>query len=212
MQGLMKVLPSAVVAAGLALSAGTAWGQATGVTDKEIKIGNTGPYSGPASSYSTIAKANAAYFKMVNAKGGINGRMVNFVSLDDGYSPPKTKEQFRKLIESEKVFATFNTLGTPTNSAVHTYMNKKKVPHLFLATGATKWGNPKEFPWTMGWQPNYQTEGRIYANWLLKNKPDAKVAILYQNDDYGKDYVCTASRTVWATRCRPWSWPRNPMR
>ena len=189
MQGLMKVLPSAVVAAGLALSAGTAWGQATGVTDKEIKIGNTGPYSGPASSYSTIAKANAAYFKMVNAKGGINGRMVNFVSLDDGYSPPKTKEQFRKLIESEKVFATFNTLGTPTNSAVHTYMNKKKVPHLFLATGATKWGNPKEFPWTMGWQPNYQTEGRIYANWLLKNKPDAKVAILYQNDDYGKDYV-----------------------
>ena len=187
MQGCMKLLSATVVAAGFALSAGA--GLAQGVTDKEIKIGNTAPYSGPASSYGTIGKANLAYWKMVNAKGGINGRMINMVSLDDGYSPPKTKEQFRKLIESDKVLGTFNTLGTPTNSAVHVYMNKKKVPHLFLATGATKWGDPKNFPWTMGWQPNYQTEGRIYANWLLKNKPDAKVAILYQNDDYGKDYV-----------------------
>ena len=185
----MNLLTAAFVAAGLVAVSDAASAQTPGVTDKEIKIGNTSPYSGPASSYGTIGKANAAYFKMVNAKGGINGRMVNFISLDDGYSPPKTKEQFRKLVESEKVLATFQSLGTPTNSAVHTYMNRKKVPQLFVATGATKWGDPKNFPWTIGWQPNYQTEGRIYAVWLLKNKPDATVAILYQNDDYGKDYV-----------------------
>jgi len=178
-------------AAALALSAGVASAQmyGPGVTDTEIKLGNTNPYSGPASSYGTIGKALGAYFKMINAQGGINGRKVEFVTLDDGYSPPKTKEQIRKLVEKEKVFALFQTLGTPTNSAVHKYVNKKKVPHLFLATGATKWGQPKEFPWTMGWQPNYQTEGRIYGNFLLQTKPDAKVAILYQNDDYGKDYV-----------------------
>lgn len=189
MQRSMKLLSATLVAAGAVVYATAGLAQSPGVTDKEIKIGNTAPYSGPASSYGTIGKANLAYFKMVNDKGGINGRMVNLVSLDDGYSPPKTKEQIRKLVESEKVLATFNTLGTPTNSAVHVYMNKKKVPHLFLATGATKWGDPENFPWTIGWQPNYQTEGRIYANWLLQNKPDAKVAILYQNDDYGKDYV-----------------------
>jgi branched-chain amino acid transport system substrate-binding protein len=126
---------------------------------------------------------------MVNDQGGIHGRKINFITLDDAYSPPKTVEQVRKLVEREKVFALFQTLGTPTNSAIHEYMNKKQVPHLFVATGATKWGDPKHFPWTMGWQPSYQTEGAIYANYLLKNKPDAKVAILYQNDDYGKDYV-----------------------
>jgi len=178
-------------AAALALSAGAAMAQnyGPGVSDTEIKLGNTNPYSGPASSYGTIGKSLGAYFKMINAGGGINGRKVTFVTLDDGYSPPKTKEQVRKLVEKEKVFALFQNLGTPTNSAVHKYVNKKKVPHLFVATGATKWGDPQNFPWTMGWQPNYQTEGRIYGNYLLQNKPDAKVAILYQNDDYGKDYV-----------------------
>ena len=160
-----------------------------GVSDSEIIIGNTNPYSGPASSYGTIGKALSAYFAMVNAKGGINGRKITLLSLDDGYSPPKTKEQFRKLVEREKVLFVFNSLGTPTNSAVHQYMNRKKVPHLFLATGATKWGQPDKFPWTMGFQPSYQTEGRIYARYILQNLPDAKIGILYQNDDYGKDYV-----------------------
>ena len=160
-----------------------------GVTDTEIKIGNTNPYSGPASVYSTIGKGLSAYFDRVNANGGINGRMINFISLDDGYSPPKTKEQFRRLVEKEKVLFIFQSLGTPTNSAVHRYINKKKVPHLFVATGATKWGQPDKYPWTMGWQPNYQTEGAIYASYVLENKPNAKIGILFQNDDYGKDYV-----------------------
>jgi len=160
-----------------------------GASDTEIKIGNTNPYSGPASAYGQIGKTIAAYFDKVNAEGGINGRKINFISLDDGYSPPKTKEQYRKLVESEKVLAMFQSLGTPTNSAVHAYMNREKVPQLFVATGATKWGDPEHFPWTMGWQPNYQTEGRIYAAYIKKNLPDAKIAILYQNDDYGKDYV-----------------------
>ena len=160
-----------------------------GVTDTEIKLGNTNPYSGPASSYGTIGKTLKAFWAMVNAEGGINGRKINFVTMDDGYSPPKTKEQVRKLVESEKVLAIFQSLGTPTNSAVHTYVNRKKVPHLFVATGATKWGDPKNFPWTMGWQPNYQTEGRIYARYLLANKPDARIGVLYQNDDAGKDYL-----------------------
>ena len=160
-----------------------------GASDTEIKIGNTNPYSGPASSYGTIGKTLKAYWDMVNANGGINGRKIDFITLDDGYSPPKTKEQVRKLVESDKVLALFQTLGTPTNSAVHTYVNKKKVPHLFVATGATKWGDPEHFPWTMGWQPNYQTEGRIYARYLLQNKPDAKIGALYQNDDAGKDYM-----------------------
>ena len=160
-----------------------------GASDTEIKIGNTNPYSGPASAYGQIGKTIAAYFNKVNEEGGINGRKINFISLDDGYSPPKTKEQFRKLVESDKVLAIFQSLGTPTNSAVHAYMNREEVPQLFVATGATKWGDPANFPWTMGWQPNYQTEGRIYAAYIKKNMPNAKIAILYQNDDYGKDYV-----------------------
>jgi branched-chain amino acid transport system substrate-binding protein len=160
-----------------------------GATDTEIKIGNTNPYSGPASAYGTIGKGIAAYWKMVNAEGGINGRKINFITLDDSYSPPKTVEQIRKLVEQEKVLFLFQTLGTPTNTAIHKYVNGKKVPHLFVATGAGKWGNPKQFPWSMGWQPAYPGEAKIYASYLLNNKPDAKVAILYQNDDYGKDYL-----------------------
>jgi ABC-type branched-subunit amino acid transport system substrate-binding protein len=161
----------------------------TGATDTEIKIGNIMPYSGPASAYGVIGKTEAAYFNKINAAGGINGRKINFISYDDGYSPPKTVEQARKLVESDEVLFIFNSLGTPPNSAIHKYMNAKKVPQLFVATGATKWNDPKNFPWTMGWQPNYQSESHIYAKYLLKEKPDAKIAILYQNDDYGKDYV-----------------------
>jgi ABC-type branched-subunit amino acid transport system substrate-binding protein len=161
----------------------------TGATDTEIKIGNIMPYSGPASAYGTIGKTEAAYFKMINDAGGINGRKINFISYDDAYSPPKTVEQARKLVESDEVLFIFNALGTPSNSAIHKYMNSKKVPQLFVATGATKWNDPKDYPWTMGWQPNYQSETQIYAKWLLKNKPDAKIAVLFQNDDYGKDYL-----------------------
>ena len=161
----------------------------TGATDAEIKIGNIMPYSGPASAYGVIGKTEEAYFKKINAAGGINGRKINFISYDDGYSPPKTVEQARKLVESDEVLFIFNSLGTPPNSAIHKYMNSKKVPQLFVATGATKWNDAKDFPWTMGWQPNYQSESRIYAKYLLKEKPNAKIAILYQNDDYGKDYV-----------------------
>jgi branched-chain amino acid transport system substrate-binding protein len=160
-----------------------------GATDTEIKIGNIEAYSGPASAYGVIGKTEQAYFNKVNAEGGINGRKINFISYDDGYSPPKTVEQARKLVESDEVLFIFNPLGTPPNSAIQKYMNMKKVPQLFVATGATKWNDPKEFPWTMGWQPNYQSESRIYAKYILKNKPDAKIAVLYQNDDYGKDYL-----------------------
>ena len=160
-----------------------------GVTATEIKIGNTNPYSGPASAYGTIGKAIGAYFKKVNDDGGINGRKINYITYDDGYSPPKTVEMIRKLVEQDQVAFVFQTLGTPTNSAIHKYMNEKKAPHLFVATGATKWNDSKNFPWTMGFQPNYQTEGKIYAAYILKNVPDAKVGILYQNDDYGKDYL-----------------------
>src|SRR6202789_2403557 len=161
----------------------------TGATDTEIKIGNIMPYSGPASAYGVIGRTEAAYFKKINDAGGINGRRINFISYDDGYSPPKAVEQARKLVESDEVLFIFNSLGTPSNSAIHKYMNAKKVPQLFVATGATKWNDPKNFPWTMGWQPNYQSETQIYAKYLLKNKPDAKIAVLYQNDDYGKDYL-----------------------
>jgi branched-chain amino acid transport system substrate-binding protein len=160
-----------------------------GATDTEIKIGNIMPYSGPASAYGVIGKTEAAYFNKINAEGGINGRKINFISYDDGYSPPKTVEQARKLVESDEVLFIFNSLGTPPNSAIQKYMNSKKVPQLFVATGATKWNDPKDFPWTMGWQPNYQSESRIYAKYILKELPNAKIAILYQNDDYGKDYV-----------------------
>jgi branched-chain amino acid transport system substrate-binding protein len=147
------------------------------------------PYSGPASAYGVIGSTEAAYFKKINAEGGINGRKINFISYDDAYSPPKTVEQARKLVESDEVLFIFNPLGTPPNTAIQKYMNTKKVPQLFVATGATKWNDPKEFPWTMGWQPNYQSESRIYAKYILKEKPNAKIAVLYQNDDYGKDYL-----------------------
>ena len=161
----------------------------TGATDTEIKIGNIMPYSGPASAYGVIGKTEEAYFRKINAEGGINGRKINFITYDDAYSPPKTVEQARKLVESDEVLLIFNSLGTPPNSAIQKYMNQKKVPQLFVATGATKWNDPKDFPWTMGWQPNYQSESQIYAKYMLKNHPDAKIAVLYQNDDYGKDYL-----------------------
>jgi branched-chain amino acid transport system substrate-binding protein len=183
---LRKTLLAALVVALTWVSAVQA--QTPGVTATEIKIGNTNPYSGPASAYGTIGKAIGAYFKKINEEGGINGRKIDYITYDDNYSPPKTVEMVRKLIEQDQVAALFQTLGTPTNSAIHKYMNQQKVPHLFVATGATKWNDPKHYPWTMGWQPNYQTEGRIYAQYILKNIPDAKIGILYQNDDYGKDY------------------------
>src|SRR3954452_2282477 len=185
------------VATGLAMAAlavGVTAAQAQkkygpGASDTEIKLGQTMPYSGPASAYGTIGKLHQAYFKMLNDAGGINGRKVNLISLDDGYSPPRAVEQVRRLIEQDEVLALFQTLGTPSNSAIHKYVNAKKVPHLFLATGATKWADPKNFPWTIGFNLSYQSEGQIYAKYLLKNKPNAKIAILYQNDDYGKDLL-----------------------
>ena len=161
----------------------------TGATDTEIKIGNIMPYSGPASAYGIIGKTEAAYFQMVNDQGGINGRKINLISVDDAYTPSKTVEQARKLVEQDEVLAIFLPIGTAHNVAIQKYLNAKKVPQLFVATGAAKWNDPKHFPWTMGWQPNYQDEARIYAKYLLKEKPDAKVAVLYQNDDFGKDYV-----------------------
>jgi branched-chain amino acid transport system substrate-binding protein len=161
----------------------------TGASDTELKIGNVEAYSGPASAYGVIGKTEEAYFKMINDAGGVNGRKINFISYDDGYSPPKTVEQIRKLIESDEVFLVFNALGTPTQSAVQKYQNVKKVPQLFVATGASKWNDPKEFPWTMGFQPSYRVEARIFAKYIMKEKPGAKVAVFYQNDDFGKDYV-----------------------
>ena len=160
-----------------------------GASDTEIKIGNIMPYSGPASAYGTIGKAQAAYFNKINAEGGINGRKINFISYDDAFSPPKAVEQARKLVESDEVLLIFQPLGTQSNSATQKYMNAKKVPQLFVATGATKWGDPQNFPWTMGWQPNYQSEGRIYAAYILKNFPNGKIAALWQNDDAGKDQM-----------------------
>jgi branched-chain amino acid transport system substrate-binding protein len=187
----MKLVPiAALLAATLASPAALAQKKYDpGANDKEIRIGNTNPYSGPASAYGTIGKTIGAYWKMVNDQGGINGRKVVWISYDDGYSPPKTVEMVRKLVEQDQVLFVFQTLGTPPNTAIHKYMNMKKVPQLHVATGATKWNDPKNFPWTMGWQPNYQTEGRIYAQHILKNNPKAKIGILYQNDDYGKDYL-----------------------
>jgi branched-chain amino acid transport system substrate-binding protein len=183
---------AALVAAAATFSSGAALAQKkydTGATDTEIKIGNIMPYSGPASAYGVIARTEEAYFKMINDQGGINGRKINFVTYDDGYSPPKAVEQVRKLVESDEVLAVFNPLGTASNTAIQKYLNAKKIPQLFVATGATKWNDPKNFPWTMGWQPSYQSEAQIYAKWLLKEKPDAKIAIFYQNDDFGKDYL-----------------------
>ena len=184
-------LGAAVALASLSL-AGTALAQKkydVGATDKEIKLGHINPYSGPASSYGAIGKSIGAYFDKINSEGGVNGRKINFITLDDGYNPAKTVEQTRKLVEQEEVLLLFQTLGTPPNSAIHKYMNDKKVPMLFVATGATKWGDPKNFPWTMGYQPNYQSESKVFASHILETKPGAKIAILMQNDDYGKDYL-----------------------
>jgi ABC-type branched-subunit amino acid transport system substrate-binding protein len=161
----------------------------TGASDTEIKIGNVEAYSGPASAYGIIGKTEEAYFKMINDNGGVNGRKINFISYDDGYSPAKTVEQVRKLIESDEVFLNFNALGTPTQTAVQKYQNIKKVPQLFVATGASKWDDPKNFPWTMGFQPSYRAEARIFAKYILKEKPNARIAVFYQNDDFGKDYL-----------------------
>jgi branched-chain amino acid transport system substrate-binding protein len=186
----IAALSTAIVA--FAAAGGTAFAQKkydTGATDTEIKIGNIMPYSGPASAYGVIGKTEEAYFKKINAEGGINGRKINFISYDDGYSPPKAVEQARKLVESDEALLVFNPLGTANNTAIQKYMNSKKVPQLFVATGATKFNDPKDFPWTMGWQPSYQSEAHIYAKYLMKEKPDAKIAVFYQNDDFGKDYL-----------------------
>jgi branched-chain amino acid transport system substrate-binding protein len=187
-----KAIAASLSAAGFALLGGLAYaaGQyGPGASDTEIKIGNTMPYSGPASSYGIIGKTDAAYFGTINEQGGVNGRKINFISRDDSYSPPKTVELVRQLVEQDQVLLMFNTLGTPPNSAIHGYLNDNKVPQLFVATGANKWNDPKHFPWTMPWFPNYGIEAHIYANYILKNLPNAKIAVLYQNDDFGKDYL-----------------------
>jgi branched-chain amino acid transport system substrate-binding protein len=185
-----RTLALVVVAAALAAAPAAAQPKyGPGASDGEIKVGNIMPYSGPLSAYAIIGKTQAAYFRKINEAGGVNGRKLNFISYDDGFSPPKTVEQARKLVESDEVLLIFQSLGTPTNLAIQKYLNGKKVPQLFVATGATRFGDPKSFPWTMGWQPTYQTEGRIYAKYLLANHPDGKIGILYQNDDSGKDYV-----------------------
>ena len=188
--GLVQLIAASTLT--MALSAYPALAQKkydTGATDTEIKIGQTMPLSGPASAYSSIGKTQAAYFKMINDQGGINGRKINLIQYDDAYSPPKTVEQVRKLVESDEVLLTFQMIGTPPNAAVQKYLNQKKVPQLFAATGATRFTDPKNFPWTMGYNPNYQTEARIYARYILKNHPNAKIGIMYQNDDLGRDYV-----------------------
>jgi branched-chain amino acid transport system substrate-binding protein len=188
--GFFRLATGAALA--IALTASSAYAQKkydTGATDTEIKIGQTVPFSGPASAYATIGKAQAAYFKMINDQGGINGRKINLIQYDDAYSPPKAVEQVRKLVESDEVLLTFQIIGTPSNAAVQKYLNAKKVPQLFAATGASKFTDPKNFPWTMGFNPNYFVEGRIYGQYILKNYPSAKVGILYQNDDLGKDYL-----------------------
>ncbi len=188
--GSLRHILAAALALGLVASPALAQKKYDpGASDTEIKIGNIMPYSGPASAYAVIGKTEAAYFAKVNAEGGINGRKITFLSYDDGYSPPKAVEQARRLVENDQVLLIFQSLGTPSNSAIHAYMNEKHVPQLFPATGATKWSDPKNFPWTMGWQPNYQSEGHIYAKYLLDHHPGDKIAVLYQNDDYGKDVL-----------------------
>jgi branched-chain amino acid transport system substrate-binding protein len=187
-----RCVTSVLLLAAMALAAAPAMAQqkeAPGVTDSEIKIGQTMPYSGPASAYAAIGRSEAAYLAMINEQGGINGRKLTLISLDDGYSPPKTFEQTRKLVEQDNVALIFSSLGTPTGVVVRKYLNEKKVPQLFQASGATFWGDREHFPWSLGWQPNYQTEGAIYGHYLLTVKPDAKIAVLYQNDDAGRDYV-----------------------
>ncbi|MFN0185318.1 MAG: ABC transporter substrate-binding protein [Aquabacterium sp.] len=188
----LKSLMLAVAATATMVAASPALAQKkydVGANDKEIVLGNINPYSGPASAYGAIGKSIGAYFDKVNAEGGVNGRKIRYISLDDGYNPAKTVEQARKLVEQEEVLLIFQPLGTPPNTAIHKYMNDKKVPHLFVATGATKWGDPKAFPWTMGFQPNYQSESKVFVAHILETKPNAKIAILMQNDDYGKDYL-----------------------
>src|SRR5579883_220953 len=192
MRAKQRLLRGLCAAAGLMLATSSlhAAGQyGPGVTDTEIKIGNTNPYSGPASSYGINGKVHAAYFAMINERGGINGRKINYITRDDSYSPPKTVELVRQMVEQDQVFLLFATLGTPPNMAIHGYLNDNKVPQLFVATGADQWNDPKHFPWTMMWLPSYGIESRIYANYILKNLPNAKIAVLYQNDDYGKDYL-----------------------
>src|SRR5882672_3299115 len=192
MQIQIKRPVMAALMAGVVLAAAPALAQKAygpGASDTEIKIGQTMPFSGPASAYSTIGKAQAAYFRMINEQGGINGRKINLIQYDDAYNPPKTVEQVRKLVESDEVLLTFQILGTAPNAAVQKYLNTKKVPHLFASTGASRFTDPKNYPWTMGFNPNYQTEGRIYAHYILENYPKAKIGVLYQNDDLGKDYV-----------------------
>jgi branched-chain amino acid transport system substrate-binding protein len=187
-----KIFAASLSAASILLLGGLAYaaGQySPGASDTEIKIGNTMPYSGPASSYGVIGKVDAAYFAMINEQGGINGRKINFISRDDAYSPPKTVELARQMVEQDQVLLMFNTLGTPPNMAIHGYLNENKVPQLFVSTGADQWNDPKHFPWTMGWFPSYGIEARIYAAHILKNLPNAKIAVLYQNDDFGKDYL-----------------------
>jgi branched-chain amino acid transport system substrate-binding protein len=184
-----SVALTAVAALALAVPASAQKAYDPGVTDTEIKIGNIMPYSGPASSYGVIGKTEQAFFNMINDQGGINGRKINFISYDDGYVPPKAVEQARKLVEGDEVLLIFQSLGTPSNVAIQKYMNSKKVPQLFVATGATRWGDPQNFPWTMGWQPNYQSEARIYAKYVLDHYPNSKIAVFYQNDDAGKDQI-----------------------
>jgi branched-chain amino acid transport system substrate-binding protein len=189
---MKRIIVMSLSAVSLVFASGVAWtaGQyGPGASDTEIKIGNTMPYSGPASSYGVIGKSEAAYFAMINEQGGIKGRKINLISRDDGYSPPKTVEQVRKMVEEDGVLLLFQTLGTPSNNAIQGYLNDKKVPQLFVATGADKWNDPKNHPWTIGWQPSYRFEARIYARYILKTQPDAKIAVLYQNDDFGKDYL-----------------------
>jgi branched-chain amino acid transport system substrate-binding protein len=193
-------LQSSAAAAFAATSGSARADNAPGVTDAEIKIGQTMPYSGPASAYGVIGRTEAAYFKMINEQGGINGRKINLISLDDGYSPPKTVEQVRRLVEQEQVAFLFNTLGTAPNAAIRQYLNDNKVPQLFVSTGASMFSDPKHFPWTMGFNPNYQTEGHIYGKYILATKPDAKISVLYQNDGFGKDYLIGLKEALGADR------------
>jgi len=185
---MRRLAKTAVAMLAMGLATGAIAADTPGVTATEVKIGNTVPYSGPGSSYSVLGKLESAFFGMVNEQGGVAGHKIDYISLDDAYSPPKTVEQVRRLVEQDQVDFTFATLGTPTNSAIVHYMNQKKVPQLFVATGADKWGDYKQTPWTIGWQPSYRTEAQIYTKYILQQKPDAKIAILYQNDDFGKDY------------------------
>ena len=186
------VTVAAIAALGLVSTAAVSAGEKKydpGASDTEINIGQTMPYSGPASAYGTQGRAEAAYWQMINSQGGINGRKINFLSMDDGYSPPKTVEQTRKLVEQDEILADIGSLGTPTNSAIEKYLNSKKIPHILISTGASKWNNPKEFPWTTPFYPPYAQEAKIYAQYIVKELPNAKIGVIYQNDDFGKDYL-----------------------